>query len=295
MSPDPTARPHLPEAPPAPAAPPVAPPPVAPRRRAYRRAAWRLVALAAIVLVGLLGDQTVRGLRETLDRADRAAVASEAALRRVPLLTEGELASLRRSLNARHVELAERLGVAPLDSLGVAATGLVRADTLASVRVLDGTYSDPLLTPCGLAALRLVGDTLAAAARRAGVPVVRPVATSLLRSAASQAALRRVNANAAAGRSSHEFGTTFDLSYRRYEPLPPTGLAVSERVPRPLRSAVRQAAAARTARTHAHLVADYTSRYDALLGRALIRLEDAGAVVALRERNQTVYHVTAAR
>jgi hypothetical protein len=243
----------------------------------------------------LIGVQTAGGVRESLVRADREAAVSEAALRRVPLLTDTDLALLRRSLNARHVSLAESLGVAPPDSLGTLPDGLVRADTLAAVRVLDGTYSDPLVTPAGLIALRLVGDTLAAAARQAGVPVVRPVATSLLRSAASQAALRRVNANAAAGRSSHEFGTTFDLSYRQFEPLPPDAPVVSDRVPRVFRPAVRRTVAARTADAHASLVAEYPSRYDALLGRALIRLEDAGALVALRERNQTVYHVTAAR
>ena len=67
--------------------------------------------------------QTVRGARETMDRADRAAERTEAALLAVPLLTDAELALLRRSLNARHVALGEQLGVAPADTLGATPRG----------------------------------------------------------------------------------------------------------------------------------------------------------------------------
>lgn len=176
--------------------------------------------------------------------------------------------------------------------------GLVRADTLARVDALDGTYSDPLLTPDALAALDSVAGRFQAALGAAGAPPFRPVATSLFRSGASQAALRRVNANAAVGRSSHEFGTTFDLSYRRFRPHAAgvaAGVAVSARVPRALRPAVQRAVGAAVAGEHARLAAEYPARFEALLGRVLIGLEDDGLVVALRETRQTVFHVSVAR
>ncbi len=283
--------------------PPVPPPLLAPPAEALRPAPrpspWRPAAAvvaavaAALLLVGTgawLGVQTSRGADETAARIDAQADTSEEALRRVPLLAPDELADLRRSLNDRHVALAESLGLS--DSLG--RTALVRVDTLRGVRALDGEHSDPLLTPAGVAALAVIADSLGAATRRAGVPPVRPIATSLLRTAASQAALRRVNANAAAGTSSHEFGTTFDLSYRRFEAVPPP-VYVSGLVPRLFRAYVRAQAEARAGEQARRLTADYPSRYAALLGRALIGLEDAGAVVALRESRQPVYHVTAAR
>ncbi len=290
MTPDP-----LPAAPPPAAAPPAAAPPAAPAPPAPRPAPWSVIALAALslVLVGTtawLGVQVVRGADETMAQIDTQAAVSEAALRRVPLLTADEVALLRRSLNDRHVALAESLGLS--DSLG--RTALVRVDTLQNVRALDGEHSDPVLTPAGAAALAVIADSLGAAVRRAGAPPVRPVATSLLRTAASQAALRRVNANAAAGTSSHEFGTTFDLSYRRFEAVP-LPVLIAERVPGLFRGSVRASAEARAAEHMQRLTADYPSRYAALLGRALIGLEDAGAVVALRESRQPVYHVTAAR
>lgn len=239
-------------------------------------------------------DRTVRGVRDTMGRADQMVARSEAALREVPLLTDAELALLRRSLNPRHVALGERLGVAPPETLGDAPDGLVPVDTLRSVAVLDGFYSDPLLTPDAAAALDSVAARFRAALSDAGAPPFRPVATSVLRSAASQSALRRVNANAAAGRSSHEFGTTFDLSYRRFEAVPPA-VAVSRQVPRPFRPAIAAMAEARLASEYGRLAQEYPSRLDAALGRALIRLEDAGVLVVVRERNQTVYHVTVAR
>ncbi|HEX8385759.1 MAG TPA: DUF5715 family protein [Rubricoccaceae bacterium] len=274
-------------------------PPVRPDAPPARRPdvwVWLRRALVVAVLAGaVLGAcETARGVRETMDRADQAAARAEAALRAVPLLTDADLARLRRSLNPRHVALGEELGVSPSDTLGAADRGLVRVDTLRAVVALDGTYSDPLLTPDAAAALDSVAARFRAGLAAAGAPPFRPVATSLLRSSASQAALRRVNANAAAGRSSHEFGTTFDLAYRRFEPLPPA-VAVSPRVPRPLHGAVGGAASARLAREHARLAAEYPSRLDALLGRALVGLEDAGVLVVVRERNQAVYHVTVAR
>lgn len=276
---------------------------------ATRRPIWIAVTVAVAALSVWAGVETAFGVRAGTARAEQWAAASEAALRRVPLLTDAEAALLRRSLNARHVRYAERFGIASLDSLGADATGLVRVDTLVAVRVLDGTHSDPLLTPGGARTLRLVAEEFRAETVQAGVPPVRPVATSLLRSAASQAALRAVNANAAAGRSSHEFGTTFDLSYRRFEPVRPVvriepgeaqgfrsdQLVVPASVPRPFRPLVAWRMAGRAARDADRLVTDYPSRYAALLGRALIRLEDSYQLIALRESRQPVYHVTYSR
>jgi hypothetical protein len=281
--------------PPPPSPLPAAPVPARPARYA---AVWawarRALVLALLAVAALAAARTVRGARETMEHADRIAARTEAALLAVPLLTDAEVALLRRSLNPRHVALGEDLGVEPVDTLGDAQAGLVRADTLRSVAVLDGTYSDPLLTPDAVAALDSVAARFQAGLAGAGAAAFRPVATSLFRSAASQAALRRVNANAAAGRSSHEFGTTFDLAYRRFEPVA-TPVPVSPRVPGPFRGAVAQAASGRLAAAHERLATAYPSRLDAVLGRALVGLEDAGVLVVVRERNQAVYHVTVAR
>ena len=50
------------------------------------------------------------------------------------------------------------------------------------------------------------------------LPPYRLEITSAYRTAERQARLRRSNANAAAGVSSHEFGTTVDLSYAAFAP-----------------------------------------------------------------------------
>lgn len=123
----------------------------------FRAAVWIWTSALALLLIGLvwLAAQTALGMRETRVVAEREIAQAEVALRDVPLLHPDEIARLRRSRNARHVALAESLGVEPPDRLSALPDGLVRVDTLASVVALDGTHSDPLLTPDGAHALRL--------------------------------------------------------------------------------------------------------------------------------------------
>ena len=106
--------------------------------------------------------------------------------------------------------------------------------------------------------------------------------------------------NAAAGRSSHEYGTTYDITYNptRYSPAPdalPPPPRVDDRVPGFLRGAVREQLVEQQAEDLDRLAADYPSRLTAVLGRALIELEDEGVLAVVRERRQPVYHVTVAR
>ena len=119
--------------------------------------------------------------------------------------------------------------------------------------------------------------------------------SSLLRSAEDQAELRGVNVNAAAGRSSHEYGTTYDITYRRYTPQPGRDApSVPEAIPTYLRSSVASALASRRDAAFERFAAEYPARLDAVLGRSLIGLEDDGVLLTVRELGQPVYHTTVA-
>ena len=90
--------------------------------------------------------------------------------------------------------------------------------------------------------------------------------------------------------------TTYDITYRRYSwagdaPPPPPPL---DGVPRLTRALLADHLAAQRAVAFERFTAEYPSRYDALLGRALIELEDEGVLAVVRERRQPVYHVTVA-
>lgn len=223
----------------------------------------------------------------------------------VPLLTDDEIALLRRSQNARHVELAQQLGVPPpatppaADSVA-RALGLARIQTDSLYTVLPARYSAPYLTPSAAASLDSIAVRFREKLSAAGLPPFRFAISSGWRSVADQAALRGANVNAAAGHSSHEYATTYDITYNptRYSPAPdalPPPPRVDPRVPEGLRSGVRAALVEQQREDLDRLAADYPSRLTALLGRALIELEDEGVIVTVRERRQPVYHTTVAR
>ncbi len=102
-----------------------------------------------------------------------------------------------------------------------------------------------------------------------------------------------------AGHSSHEYGTTYDITYNptRYSPAPdalPPPPPIDDRVPGFMREAVKAALVREQIADLNRLAADYPSRLTALLGRVLIDLEDEGVLVVVRERLQPVYHITVA-
>ena len=256
-----------------------------------------LGALACIAM-GWAWGSSVRSVLAAYDlRLDELATRAES----VPLLSADELARLRRSRNSAHVDTARSLGVAPiatragLDSARTTSDSLRVVETGPRYVVWDGEHSDPLLTPSAAASLDSIAARFGAALASEGLPPYRFTVSSLLRSAQDQAELRGVNANAAAGRSSHEYGTTYDITYKRYSPRPTSALPeVPGRVPRVFRPAVRSALAARRDEAHRQLAEDYPSRLDAVLGRTLIELEDEGVLITVRERRQPVYHTTVA-
>ena len=228
----------------------------------------------------------------------------EAAFERVPFLTDREQALLRRSLNRRHVALAQDLGVPPVerrDSLVAAATagGLVRVDRANPYYVAgSGGYSVPYLTPDAAASLDSLGARFHALLDAAGLPRYRLVVTSILRSVEDQAALRGRNANAAAGHSSHEYGTTYDVHYSRFayaEPGPLAPPPPPEALPAFVEVWLREEADREVEQAFARFGTEYPSRLQALLGRALIALEDEGVLVTVMERRQPVFHTTVAR
>lgn len=230
--------------------------------------------------------------------------AVEARFTAVPLLSEREQVLLRRSLNARHVALAQDLGVPPVEARDdlVAesrARGLVRVDAPSPYYAAGPTrYSVPYLTPSAAASLDSLGARFHARLDAAGLPHYRFFVTSVLRSTEDQAALQGRNVNAARGHSSHEYATTYDVHYRRFAsgsvgrlapPAPP------ERVPGFVRAWMRAYAEEQTAEALTRFAAEYPSRLGALLGRALIALEDSGVLVTVMERRQPVFHTTIAR
>lgn len=215
----------------------------------------------------------------------------------LPLLRPQQEAALRRFDNDAQLAAARRLGIpantarSELDRM-VADGRMVRiADSTEHwvVRKLD--HSSPLLTRDAAAALRDIAQAFQRSLARQRLPAYRLELTSALRSAEDQASLRTGNVNAAAGESSHQFGTTFDIAYSAFAPPP-------EPVVRPSlpEAAWLEPHLVRVAGMRAETVAARRSReLMAILGSVLLDLQGSGKIMVTLERLQPVYHVTVAR
>ena len=268
------------------------------------RAVRRFLAVMFLGTVALAGLHVFQAA-EAHDAAAEAFLTERAtAFEAVPVLTEREEAQLRRSLNRVHVAHAQALGTEPVETrLALEQEAIRRA-----LPRIDGShpyavagsarYSIPVLTPDGAAMLDSIGTRFHAALDSAGLPRYRFTVTSALRSAEDQAALRGVNANAARGRSSHEYGTTVDISYRRFAFTGLGALAIPEpalSLPTFLDRLLMERARQRMEQAFDRAAATQAVRLQALLGRTLIALEDEGVLVTLMERRQPVFHTTVAR
>ncbi|MEJ2503421.1 MAG: DUF5715 family protein [Gemmatimonadota bacterium] len=214
----------------------------------------------------------------TLERATVLADSIEDLLRPVPLMRPAQEEVLRRYPNARHVERARQLGIRPADSAGMAA--LVAEGRL--VRLEDSTdhwvvrelgASRPYVTPDTRALLVRLGEAFQRRLDRMGLPPYRFEVSSVLRTAASQAALRQRNENAAAGTSAHEFGTTVDVAYSGYAAPAdlPSGLIPADAPDPTALEAVARAVLERMA-------ARKSRELQAILGEVVTEAQDRGDV-----------------
>lgn len=237
-----------------------------------------------------------RVLADNLDRIQAYADSIEAVLRPVPLLTQAQANVFNRFRNADQLAAARRLGVAqPVSNVErlVEQGRLVRleqSNALWFVRDLD--YSEPYVTPDAYALLTEIGERFQARiADEFDLPPLRLEVTSVLRTAESQAALRRVNPNAARGESTHQFGTTLDVTYASFraplEPVVELDVAEAPWLEPHLRRVEALAAETGAARMSREL--------QAVLGHVLREMQNEGKVMVTMELRQPVYHFTVAR
>lgn len=243
------------------------------------------------------GNPAESAFRRELARIATRVDSIDAIFQPLPLLRPQQEAALRRFDNDAQLAAARRLGIsastprAALDRT-VAEGRLVRvADSTEHwvVRRLD--HSSPYLTRDAEAALRDIAQGFQRALARLRLPPYRLELTSALRSAEDQAALRAGNLNAAAGESTHQYGTTFDIAYNAF--APPPAPVVWPSIPE---AAWLQPHLAWVAGMRAETVAARRSReLMAILGNVLLELQGEGKIMVTLERLQPVYHVTVAR
>jgi hypothetical protein len=237
-----------------------------------------------------------RVLAREVGRIQAEAARIDSIFQPLPLLRPAQEEALRRFDNARQLERARALGVGRLlpaaELERLRATGsLVRLGDTEHWVVRDMEHSQPLAVPAVQALLTTIGERFHARLRELGAPPFRLEVSSGLRTAADQAALRRVNPNAALGESTHEYGTTVDVLYSAFAapstPIVEIDSSGADWLEPHLLSYANLAAERVAARRALEL--------KAILGEVLLELQNQGAVMVTLERLQPVYHMTIAR
>ena len=237
------------------------------------------------------GEDPAAALQAAFDTALLRADSVHELLRPVPLLTPAEEAALRTS-NAAQLARARRLGAHVPDSATLqqhlASGRLVQIEDSTEwwvVRPLD--HSLPYATPDVRVLLERIGIRFQQALAGMGLPAYRLEVSSVLRTPAGQEALRAGNVNAAAGTSTHEFGTTLDIAYESYAaPLvrPDSGAGTVELL-----------LARIDALTLERVAAIKSRELQKVLGGVLRDMQSEGLLLVTLERQQPVYHLTVAR
>lgn len=131
----------------------------------------------------------------------------------------GKLATLFNDSNKYQYAAGERIGIKPIRNLADAyylKRPLVKISSNEWYHLEELTHSMPYLVPEAAQLLETIGRNFADSLKRRNAEGHHFRVTSVLRTAQSVKRLRRVNRNATDS-STHQLGTTFDISYARFD------------------------------------------------------------------------------
>lgn len=135
-------------------------------------------------------------------------------------------------MNDDHMAAARAIGISRPIEDREAAEGLKRSlkliETCDFYSVDPLTHSIPYLVPKAKKALENIGKNFLDSLNNKGLNPYKVIATSVLRTESDVKRLRQNNVNAS-DNSAHRYGTTFDISYKRFDQVPdPDGYPMQE-------------------------------------------------------------------
>lgn len=123
-----------------------------------------------------------------------------------------------------HQQAADKLGIPPMQTAAdtsayVSDERLIKLPQVTPIfRVEELTHSIPYVVPEMARLLVIISKDFQDSLRNKGLPPYRLLVTSVTRTTESVASLRKTNKNAIEG-SVHCYGTTIDITWKRYEKL----------------------------------------------------------------------------
>ena len=176
--------------------------------------------IVSFLLVSLLtgcGKNEKNDMPEQERGVSQEVIASPAP-RRIHVNNIGALPVVFNDSNYRQLESARKIGIKPLSDLGSAyflnrPIVKIQSNEFYSVDTL--THSVPFLVPEAANLLSDIGKNFIDSLHKRGGDSYKIRVTSLLRTPESVERLRRRNVNATDS-STHQYGTTFDISYARF-------------------------------------------------------------------------------
>jgi len=171
-------------------------------------------------------------------------------------------------MNDTQLAVAQAIGIPPVEDRAAAESKkgeLVEISDCDLYSVDELTYSIPYLIPSAAELLDRIGRNFQDSLAAKGLNPNRLLVTSVLRTEEDVRKLRKGNINASEN-STHRYGTTFDLSYWRYEKVPD------------LRG-----------RVYADVPPEYLR---ATLSQVLKDLHDEGTCYVKYEKKQNCFHIT---
>ena len=168
-------------------------------------------------------------------------------------------------MNDTHLAAAQAIGIAPLasrDDVENATRELVFIDDTKAYVVDNLTHSSPLLVPEAAALLKEIGESFQDSLVMHHFSPYKIIVSSVLRTDEDVKNLSRRNINASK-RSVHCYGTTFDITYKRFHRLDDKAPETSQ------------------------------AKLKAVLGEVLLDLKKQGRCYVKHEVKQACFHITA--
>ena len=194
------------------------------RYSAPRWVGWLVVALVACFVIVYLslwmrGNRATPSLTSEETQESINASQEKGVLRSYP----GRTFSYSRQFNipnATHLEAAQAVGIRPCaneEELRKQKARMRKIRTCHNYVVDDLEHSLPYLTTGAAEELNRIGEGFADILDRNGCPHYRFIVTSVTRTDASVRNLQRSGNINATSNSAHRYGTTFDITYRRFD------------------------------------------------------------------------------